>query len=116
MLHYVFGSLKRCDVNYHADRKAAGYLEYEKARVRWFLSVDETDLPEEAKNAGQRTFRAISVDGELIEFSGGFTDLHTVSYEHILNGGGFGLEEARKSIEIVSEIRNQEVAQSRLEY
>ena len=86
--------------------KSAGFLELENARVRWFLSVDEKTLPENIKAAGQRTYRSITVDGKEIEFSGGFTDLHTLSYENILAGNGFGLKEARPSIETVYAIRN----------
>jgi len=106
MLHFIFGKLQDNVVHYSDDTMAAGYLEYEKARVRWFLSVDYKYVPESAKAQGQRTFRSITVDGEEIEFSGGFTDLHTRSYEEILAGRGFGLEENRVAIETVSHIRN----------
>ena len=106
MLHFVFGKLQQNVVHYHGETKAGGYLEYEKARVRWFLSVDVNDVPADVLETGQRTFRAISVNDELIEFSGGFTDLHTVSYQKILEGKGFGLEENRVAIETVSDIRN----------
>ena len=85
---------------------SAGYLEYENARVRWFLSVDYQNIPENVQKKGQRTFRSITVDGGELEFSDGFTDLHTRSYEEILNGKGFGLEDNRVSIETVSNIRN----------
>lgn len=106
MLHFIFGELQDNVVHYSDDTMAAGYLEYEKARVRWFLSVDYKYVPESAKSQGQRTYRSITVDGEEIEFSGGFTDLHTRSYEEILAGRGFGLEENRVAIETVSHIRN----------
>ena len=106
MLHFIFGKLQDNVVHYSDDTMAAGYLEYEKARVRWFLSVDYKYVPESAKAQGQRTYRSITVDGEEIEFSGGFTDLHTRSYEEILAGRGFGLEENRVAIETVSHIRN----------
>ena len=106
MLHFVFGKLQKNVLHYATDNKAAGYLEYEKARVRWFLSVDYKYVPESAKAEGQRTYRSITVDGEGIEFSGGFTDLHNRSYEEILAGRGFGLEENRGAIETVSHIRN----------
>jgi len=106
MLHFIFGELQDNRVHYSSDTKAGGYLEYEKARVRWFLSVDFADVPAAQKEAGQRTYRSITVDGEEIEFSGGFTDLHTRSYEEILSGRGFGLEENRVAIETVSTIRN----------
>ncbi len=106
MLHFIFGKLQENVVHYSDDTMAAGYLEYQKARVRWFLSVDYKYIPESAKAQGQRTYRSITVDGEEIEFSGGFTDLHTRSYEEILKGNGFGLEENRVAIETVSYIRN----------
>ncbi|KAA1174701.1 Gfo/Idh/MocA family oxidoreductase [Marinobacter salinexigens] len=106
MLHFIFGELQGNIVHYSDDTMAAGYLEYEKARVRWFLSVDYKYVPESAKAQGQRTYRSITVDGDEIEFSGGFTDLHTRSYEEILAGRGFGLEENRVAIETVSTIRN----------
>lgn len=105
MLHFVFGQLQDNKVNYSSDTKASGFLEYEHARVRWFLSIDIDDLPAESRNRGQRTFRSITCDREEIEFSGGFTDLHTRSYEEILAGNGFGLEENRAAIETVARIR-----------
>jgi|SRR5690554_6277982 len=110
MLHYVFGALKENKVHYTSATKAAGYLEYEKARVRWFLSVDINDVPEELRAQGQRTYRSITADGESIEFSGGFTDLHTVSYQEILAGRGFGLEENRVAIETVAAIRTAQLS------
>lgn len=110
MLHFVFGKLQENKVHFTSPTKAAGYLEYEKARVRWFLSVDVNDVPEELRDQGQRTYRSITADGESIEFSGGFTDLHTVSYQEILAGRGFGLEENRVAIETVAAIRNAELS------
>lgn len=110
MLHFIFGALQNNIVHLSTDTKAAGYLEYENARVRWFLSVDYNDVPEKQKELGQRTFRSITVDGEEIEFSGGFTDLHTRSYEEILAGRGFGLEENRTAITTVANIRNAAIA------
>lgn len=109
MLGWVFGDLVKNEAHLKQQDASAGYLEFKHAKVRWFLSVNYDYIPEEIKASGQRTYRSITVDGNEIEFSGGFTDLHTKSYEHILNGGGFNLEEARKSIEIVSHIRNQDV-------
>lgn len=105
MLSFVFGRLQDNRVHLHEDRRAAGYLEYERARVRWFLSISPDDLPQAAASAGVRTYRSITVDGEEIEFSGGFTDLHTESYRAILQGGGFGLNENRAAIETVAFIR-----------
>lgn len=106
MLAYIFGDVKDNVVHKLEKNNAAGYLELEKARVRWFLSIDSNDLPQEAVSKGQRTYRSITVDGNEIEFSGGFTDLHTLSYEKILSGEGFRLEEARQSINTVFHIRN----------
>ncbi len=110
MLHYIFGALQANVLHANAETCAGGYLEYERARVRWFLSVDYNDVPEAQKAVGQRTYRSITVDGQEIEFSGGFTDLHTRSYEEILAGRGFGLEENRVAIETVSTIRNASLA------
>jgi UDP-N-acetyl-2-amino-2-deoxyglucuronate dehydrogenase len=108
MLGFVFGDLRENILHHVTDTMAAGYLEYDRARVRWFLSVDAAHLPASASEAGQRTYRSITVDGEEIEFSGGFTDLHTVSYGHILKGGGFGLEDTRAAVETVSNIRRMQ--------
>ena len=106
MLIWIFGNVQQNDVHLLEADKSAGFLELENARVRWFLSIDENTLPENIKAAGQRTYRSITIDGKEIEFSGGFTDLHTLSYEGILAGDGFGLKEARPSIETVYTIRN----------
>jgi UDP-N-acetyl-2-amino-2-deoxyglucuronate dehydrogenase len=104
MLSFVFGPLRTNIVHHRAEDSAAGYLEYEKARVRWVLSINRAHLPPQTP-AGQTTYRSITVDGEEVEFSGGFTDLHTESYRSILAGQGFGLELVRPSIEVVSHIR-----------
>lgn len=106
MLHFVFGDVQESLVHYTSESRAAGYLEYKNARVRWFLSIDYEDIPEPIRASGKRTFRSITVNGEEIEFSEGFTDLHNVSYQEILAGRGFGLEENRVAIETVSNIRN----------
>lgn len=105
MLTWIFGKVKTNDVYLKEDDVNSGYIELEHARVKWFLSVNYEYLPEHIKSKGQRTYRSITVNGEEIEFSGGFTDLHTASYQHILNGEGFGLEEARPSIQLVHDIR-----------
>jgi UDP-N-acetyl-2-amino-2-deoxyglucuronate dehydrogenase len=112
MLGWVFGDLVKNEAHLKQADASAGYLEFKHAKVRWFLSVNFDYIPEKVKAAGQRTYRSITVDGDEIEFSGGFTDLHTVSYQHILNGGGFSLDEARKSIEIVSQIRQQDIVKN----
>lgn len=110
MLHFIFGGLQQNVVHLNQDTKAAGYLEYENARVRWFLSVDVEDVPQALREAGQRTYRSITADGEEIEFSGGFTDLHIRSYQEILSGRGFGLEENRMAISTVATIRGAKPA------
>jgi UDP-N-acetyl-2-amino-2-deoxyglucuronate dehydrogenase len=104
MLHFVFGKLQRNVVHFSAASKAAGYLEYERARVRWFLSIDANDLPSEVRGK-KPTYRSIDVSGTQLEFSEGFTDLHTTSYREILAGRGYGLSDARHCIETVSVIR-----------
>lgn len=109
MLHFVFGGVRENIVHLNTPTKAAGYLEYDRARVRWFLSIDVDNVPEAERAQGKRTFRAITVDGTDIEFSDGFTDLHTRSYEEILAGRGFGLEENRVAIQTVSTIRTASV-------
>jgi UDP-N-acetyl-2-amino-2-deoxyglucuronate dehydrogenase len=106
MLCWVFGEVQENIVHLREKHKASGYLEFENARVRWFLSIDETDLPQAVKEKGQRTYRSIAINNEELEFSDGFTELHTKSYQQILKGNGFSLSDVRKSIEIVHDIRN----------
>ena len=89
----------------HTHDRAAGMLEFENAKVRWFLSINSATLPSEAD--GKRTFRAITIDGESLEFSEGFTDLHTLSYQAILAGNGFGLDDAMPAIQLAHDIRAQ---------
>ncbi|HKX84658.1 MAG TPA: Gfo/Idh/MocA family oxidoreductase [Pyrinomonadaceae bacterium] len=108
MLIWVFGDVVENHVEYHKTDKAAGSLKLERADVHWELSIDENDLPDAARLAGKRTFRSILIDGQEFEFSEGFTDLHTRCYERILSGEGFGLEESRKAIDLVHEIREFE--------
>ena len=109
MLTWVFGSVKKNVVNIQTHDRAAGYLELERARVRWFLSINYDTIPDEIKAIGMRTYRSITVEGEEIEFSGGFTDLHTRSYEEVIAGNGFRIEEARSAIQTVHDIRHSEV-------
>lgn len=106
MLLWIFGRVQKNVVHHSAANKAAGLLVLEKARIRWFLSLDSDDLPESVRNKGQQTYRSMIFEGEEIDFSGGFADLHTEAYSEILNGRGFGLNEARPSIQLVYEIRN----------
>lgn len=105
MLGWIFGGLKSNRVHLHEHDRAAGYLEFEKARVRWFLSISEDTIPVAVREQGKRTFRSLTIDGESFEFSDGFTELHTASYREILEGKGYRLLEARNAIEIVHGIR-----------
>ncbi len=108
MLTWIFGSARQNTVNIATPIKTGGVLELQRANVRWFLSLDSNDLPAEFGGEKPKTFRSITVDGEEIEFSGGFTDLHTTSYKEILAGRGFCMEDTRQAIEIVSQIRTAE--------
>lgn len=105
LLGWLFGPTKEIEVHTATNQRIAGYLEFEKARVRWYLSIDKTDLPQDSLAEGQTTFRSIEIDGEDVEFSSGFTDLHTEVYRRTLAGNGFGLDTARQSIQIVHDIR-----------
>jgi UDP-N-acetyl-2-amino-2-deoxyglucuronate dehydrogenase len=106
MLSWIFGDLKENIVHVNTHDRSAGYLEFEKARVRWFLSINADMLPDEVKAKGQTTYRSITIEGEELEFSDGFTDLHTVSYQQIISGNGYGFESPRQAIEIVHNIRH----------
>ena len=116
MLSWIFGPVKSNIVHLSAPDKAAGYLELEKARVRWFLSLDYEDVPEQLKVKGQRTYRSVIVEGKEVEFSEGFTDLHTETYREVLAGRGFGIEDARRSVEIAYTIRNLKPVSRRGDY
>jgi UDP-N-acetyl-2-amino-2-deoxyglucuronate dehydrogenase len=109
MLHFLYGSLQKNVVHLNVPTKSAGFLEYERARVRWFLSLDVNDVPADERAKGKRTYRSITANGENIEFSDGFTNLHTLSYERILAGQGFGLQQSRVAIETVAHIRTSSV-------
>lgn len=107
MLIWIFGDVKTNEVIQHSSDTASGKLELERANINWFLSIDANTLPANVKQAGKRTFRSLTIDDEAFEFSEGFTELHTRSYEEILKGNGFPVQEARKSIELVHAIRNK---------
>jgi UDP-N-acetyl-2-amino-2-deoxyglucuronate dehydrogenase len=107
MLSWLYGKLQDVRVVKRELNTASGYLEFENARVKWFLSIDKNCLPKEINEKGQTTFRSITIDGKELEFSEGFTDLHTLVYKNIIEGNGYGLNEARAAIEIVDKIRNQ---------
>ena len=107
MLTWIFGDIKENIVHLHEHDRAAGYLVLEKARIRWFLSINYDTIPAHIREKGLRTYRSISIEGEEFEFSGGFTELHTRSYEGILKGNGFRIAEAEKAIIAVHDIRHQ---------
>ncbi len=106
MLIWIFGSVRKNIIHMLERNKASGYLELERARVRWYLSLDFNDIPRSSKRENNRTYRSITIDREEIEFSSGFDDLHTRSYIRILEGEGYGLREAKPAIETVYTIRN----------
>jgi UDP-N-acetyl-2-amino-2-deoxyglucuronate dehydrogenase len=105
MLLWIFGSVKESVVKTHEDDHAEGYLELEKARVNWFLSINENHIPADVRKTGKRTYRSLTIEDRELEFSEGFTDLHTVSYNHILQGHGFGIQEALPSLQLANSIR-----------
>ncbi|MGK5090847.1 Gfo/Idh/MocA family oxidoreductase [Deltaproteobacteria bacterium TL4] len=106
LLQWLFGSVVRNEVHYSDQYTVSGYLELERAHIPWFLSIDAQNLPDTLKAKGQRTFRSISIDSQEVEFSEGFTDLHTKIYERTLAGNGFGIEDIRNATQIVHDIRN----------
>ncbi len=107
MLIWIFGDVKKNVVNIHSHDRAAGYLELENARVRWFLSINYDLIPEKIKSTGARTYRSLKIGEEEFEFSGGFTELHTKSYQSVIDGNGFGIQDSEKAIQLVHDIRNQ---------
>ena len=110
MLMWIFGEVQSSRVHHYERDRAAGFIQLERADVRWLLSIDRNELPSETAAAGQTTYRSITIDGQEIEFSGGFTDLHTRIYEEVVQGRGFGIEDARPSIELVHGIRTAPTA------
>ncbi|HEX9912495.1 MAG TPA: Gfo/Idh/MocA family oxidoreductase, partial [candidate division Zixibacteria bacterium] len=109
LLIWLFGKVEHSEVHLSTPTKTSGYMELQDARVKWFLSIDKNDLPDETKNTGKTTFRSITIDGQEVEFSEGFTDLHTIVYRETLSGRGFGLEDARPSVVLAHDIRNAKV-------
>ena len=107
MLMWIFGPVKENNVILHSADTAKGNLILEKANVNWMLSIDANTLPAEIKAAGKRTYRILSIDGDEFEFSEGFTELHTKSYEAIINGNGFGIRETKAAIQLVHDIRKE---------
>lgn len=112
MLHFIFGKIKHNEVHYRDEKTASGFLEYDRAKVRWFLSIDANNLPENAIQGEKLTYRSITIENEELEFSSGFTDLHTQSYQRILAGKGYGLEDNRTAIETVEAIRSAEITKT----
>ncbi|HVW28552.1 MAG TPA: Gfo/Idh/MocA family oxidoreductase [Polyangiaceae bacterium] len=108
LLHWIFGETRTCEVHVRSQDRWSGYLELEKADVRWYLSIRNEDLPAEAVERGRPAFRSMTIDGEELEFSEAFTDLHTKVYQQILDGRGFGIDDARPSIEMAYRIRTAE--------
>ena len=106
MLQWIFGYVQKNILHVQEKDVAAGFMQFQRARVRWFLSINDNMLPKAVREAGKRTYRSITVDGKELEFSEGFTELHTKSYEKILAGEGFSLEDARTAVEIAFNIRN----------
>ena len=111
VLTWIFGDLKSQKVHVNSHDRASGVLELKNANVRWFLSINSDLLPNGIKDKGKTTFRSLKIDDSEFEFSDGFTDLHTKSYENILNDKGYGLEQARKSIEIIHDIRHLKISE-----
>ena len=109
MLGWIFGKVQSNKIYLKENRRISGLLEFEKANVRWYLSIEKDDLPPEAIKEGKVTYRSLELDGQEFQFSDGFTDLHTKVYQSILDGNGFGISDARQSIEIVHNIRNSQV-------
>ena len=110
MLMWIFGGVKESKVHLHTHDRASGYLELERARVKWFLSINYEVIPEHIKSKGLRTYRSLKIENQEFEFSGGFTELHTKSYKDILAGNGFRIGEARRAIELVHRIRHTKPA------
>ena len=106
LLSWIFGELKGSTVHLLQSEKAAGVLQLQRANIRWFMSLDYQDVPAETKKCGKRTYRSLSVENEEVEFSDGFTELHTESYRQLISGKGYGIDDARRSVEIAHQIRN----------
>jgi UDP-N-acetyl-2-amino-2-deoxyglucuronate dehydrogenase len=107
MLQWIFGPMKNATVDIKTKDTNSGTLTFKQANVKWYLSINAENLPQKAKDQGLPTYRTLSIEGGNIEFSKGFTNLHTISYQKILTGAGYGLADAKSSVEIVSKIRNQ---------
>jgi UDP-N-acetyl-2-amino-2-deoxyglucuronate dehydrogenase len=109
ILHWIFGAARSCEVHLREPDRWSGFLELERADVTWYLSVRQQDLPEQVVAQGRPAFRSITIDGQELEFSDGFGDLHTRVYRQILDGQGYGIEDARPSIELAYRVRTAEL-------
>ena len=109
MLIWIFGQPQRSELHVDQFDKASGFIELERAEVKWFLSLDKDDLPETSKREGKPAFRSITIDGEQFEFSGGFADLHNRVYEDIIDGRGYGIEDARSAVAFVDSLRKCDI-------
>ncbi len=109
LVSWLFGPVRKSVVHLREPQRAGGTLELERADVQWYLSTESSDLPFEPQPGVKTTFRSITVDGEEVEFSEGFTDLHTRVYEEVLAGRGFGIADARPSVELTAQIRSADV-------
>jgi UDP-N-acetyl-2-amino-2-deoxyglucuronate dehydrogenase len=114
LLQWLFGAVQESEVHLREPRRAAGYFRLERARVRWLLSAEWTDVPDEARQKGRSTFRSITVDGREVEFSEGFADLHTRVYEETLAGRGFGIDDSRPAIELTHRLRQAPITSGEL--
>ena len=115
LLLWLFGGVQSSEVHVREPKRAAGTLALERADVRWFVSTEPADLPFAAAPGARTTFRSMAVDGEQLEFSDGFTDLHTRVYQEVLAGRGFGVDDARPSIELTHQIRHVPLTASRVD-
>ena len=106
MLNFLFGEQKKCDVFELNELKASGHLVYDKAEVDWFLSIDKSDLPEKYQSQTLKTFRSIEINGRKLEFSKGFTDLHTITYKKILSNNGFVIKDTMSTIKLLESFKN----------
>ena len=108
LITWYFGKVVESEVHLSQHNKMAGFIELENANVKWYLSIDRNDLPRDVVEKKKTTYRSITIDGEEVEFTEGFNDLHTIVYEKTISGEGFGIEDARNSIELVYKLRNKQ--------
>lgn len=112
MLLWIYGPVKHFEVYEYSDTKASGYLELANANVKWFLSIDKSDLPKNVIEQNNSTYRSITIDNKELEFSQGFKNLHTEVYREIFLNGGNRISESRPSIELVYKLKNEKISTS----